>query len=372
MSTTEQALAARPAPLHRRALAFLIDLTIIGAPAGAVGRLMFDPLSDLGEYGRLIGAVLVALYFGYFDSRLGGGRSPGKRWLGLQVVSLTSGLLPPARAAARALIVTTPTLLNGVTVDAMLAPMAELLIIGLGLSLTYLAIFNRPSHRSLHDLATAALVVRLTAELPTALPMHRFRWAVLLALLAMAAPVVLAAPIAGLLIIGLVLLLAYLAATFNRRALHDLANAAIVVPAVPPMGRLHSALAVLALVVPGLLFQAVDSWADFNEAESIGQRVEMLPGVRSAHVTVSWKRKTSQASRDMQVIVVADLREWPADRSPTANAVATAIYRGTERLIADAPVTVRLRRSFTLGIAHETQSEKFPLDAKRWNAQRGT
>jgi hypothetical protein len=52
--------------------------------------------------------------------------------------------------------------------------------------------------------------------------------------------------------------------------------------------------------------------------------------------------------------------------------VATAIYRGTERLIADAPVTVRLRRSFTLGIAHETQSEKFSLDAKQWNAPRGT
>src|SRR5262249_27614110 len=99
--------AAQPAPLIRRFFAFWIDLVIIGAPATPVGALLFDPLSDLGDYGRLIGAAVIALYFGYFDSGLGGGRSPGKRWLGLEVVGSTGGLLSPARAAARALIVTT-------------------------------------------------------------------------------------------------------------------------------------------------------------------------------------------------------------------------------------------------------------------------
>ena len=102
MSTTQQVLvAAQPAPLHRRFFAYLIGLTIIGAPANAAGSLMLSQLSDLGESGRLIGAVLVALYFGYFDSRLGGGRSLGKRLLGLQVVMLTGGLMSPMSAAAR-------------------------------------------------------------------------------------------------------------------------------------------------------------------------------------------------------------------------------------------------------------------------------
>ena len=182
-------------PLHRRFFAYLIDLIIIGAPAGAAASLMFGPLSDLGESGRLIGAVLVALYFGYFDSRLGGGLSLGKRLLGLQVVMLTGGLMSPMSAAARALIVATPTLLNGVRVGDDLAPIAGVLIVGLGLSLGYLAIFNRPSHRSLHDLATATMVVRLTAELPTARPMRRFRWGAVAIFLALGA----LAPVAGLL-----------------------------------------------------------------------------------------------------------------------------------------------------------------------------
>jgi uncharacterized RDD family membrane protein YckC len=380
MSTTQQVLiAAQPAPLHRRFFAYLIDLTIIGAPAGAAGSLMFGPLSDLGESGRLIGAVLVALYFCYFDSRLGGGRSLGKQLLGLQVVMLTGGLMSPMSAAARALIVATPTLLNGISVGDDLAPIAGVLIVGLGLSLGYLAIFNRPSHRSLHDLATATMVVRLTAELPTARPMRRFRWGAVAIFLALGAVV----PLAGLLIIAAVSFV-YLAVIFHRlshRYPHDLATAATAttgaaqLPALPPMRRFHwgvvGAFAVFGLVAPAVLSQAVDSWVDLNEAGSIGQRVEMLPGVRSAHVSVRWTREMSQASWDKQVVVVADVRDWPGDKTETANAVAMAIYRGTEKLIADAPVTVRLRRGFTLGIAHETQSERFPLEAKQWRAERG-
>jgi len=61
--------------------------------------------------------------------------------------------------------------------------------------LGYLAIFNRPSHRSLHDLATATMVVRLAAELPTARPMRRFRWGAVAIFLALGA----LAPVAGLL-----------------------------------------------------------------------------------------------------------------------------------------------------------------------------
>ena len=364
-------------PLHRRFFAYLIDLTIIGAPAGAAASLMFGPLSDLGESARLIGAVLVALYFGYFDSRLGGGLSLGKRLLGLQVVMLTGGLMSPMSAAARALIVATPTLLNGVRVGDDLAPIAGVLIVGLGLSLGYLAIFNRPSHRSLHDLATATMVVRLTAELPTARPMRRFRWGAVAIFLALGA-------MAGLLITAAVSSLAYLAVIFHRlshRSPHNLATGATAttgaaqLPALPPMRRFHwgvvGAFAAFGLVAPAVLSQAVDSWVDLNEAGSISQRVEMLPGVRSAQVSVRWTREMSQASWDKQVVVVADMRDWPVDKTETANAVAMAIYRGTEKLIADAPVTVRLRRGFTLGIAHETQSERFPLDAKQWRAERG-
>jgi uncharacterized RDD family membrane protein YckC len=308
MSTTED---VQRAPLISRWLAYWIDLGIIAAPVSLLGRLLFEPLSDLADYGRLIGALLVVLYFGYFDSRLGGGRSPGKRLLGLAVVSPTGGLLSPAWAAVRALIATTPVLLGGVSVDGIMSPIADLLTIGLGLSLAYLAIFNLPSRRSLHDLATGAVVVRHGAASAMALPMRRFHWGVV------------------------------------------------------------AALAFLALAAPALLLQTVVSSADLAEAQTIGRRVEALPEVKSADASVKWSWKSGLTKWDKELVVVAELRHWPADSTATVNAVAKAIYHGSEKLIADAPVTVRISRGFTLGITDRTRSEKFPLDAAQWRAQPG-
>ncbi len=317
MSTTEQMLpAVQPAPLFRRFFAFGIDLIIVGLPATVVGMLLFDLLSDLGEYGRLIGVALVALYFGYFDSWPGGGRSPGKRWLGLEVVSLTGGPISPARAVVRALIVTTPILLNGITLsdNVVLSTIASLLIFGLGLSLLYLAIFNRPSRRSLHDLATAAVVVRRGAQLPAALAVWRFHWGIV------------------------------------------------------------AALVLLALAAPALLFRAAGTWVDLDEMQSIRQRVEMLAEVRSAGVSLQWHGQTTQAGwvESKRVVVVADLRHRPTDKTETARAVAAAIYRGSEKVIADTPVTVVLSRGFRLGITVGIWRDAFPLDARQWRPQRDT
>jgi uncharacterized RDD family membrane protein YckC len=309
MSTSEPALPATQPVALRRLFAFAADLFIIALPATVVGMLLLDPLGDLGQYGRLIGAVLLALYFGYFDSRLGRGRSPGKRWLGLEVVSPAGAWISPARAAARALIATTPFLLPG-DLGRGIVPSAivRLLIDGLALALAYMAICNRPSRRSLHDLATGAMVICRGARLPTARPVWRWHWGVV------------------------------------------------------------ATIAVVALVAPALPFLADDPSDDPDDIEmqSIGQRVESLAEVRSAKAKVNEPEQTSKAGRDKQVVVVADLRHGLADQPATANAVASAIYRGSEKLIAGrpagaswAPVTVVLVRSFTLGITSGGLSEKF-------------
>ena len=85
--------------------------------------------------------------------------------------------------------------------------------------LGYLAIFNRPSHRSLHDLATATMVVRLAAELPTARPMRRFRWGAVAIFLALGA----LAPVAG--------LLATIALVLDTKPAREVANICSPTPA---------------------------------------------------------------------------------------------------------------------------------------------
>jgi len=232
MSTTEQVLPAEQPSALRRFLAFVTDLVIIGVPAGAVGALLFDPLSDLGDYGRLIGAVLIALYFGYFDSRLGGGTSPGKGAVGLEVVGTTGASISPARAAARALIVSTPILVPSPVGDnVVLQAIAGLLIYALGLSLAYLAILNRPSRRSVHDLATASMVVCRGARLAPLLPMRRVHWAIV------------------------------------------------------------AILAVWAVADPVLSFEADDPSDGVDETASVRRRVESLPEARSAKVTQDGRSK---------------------------------------------------------------------------------
>jgi uncharacterized RDD family membrane protein YckC len=180
----------RVAALWRRFLAFLLDLAIMGLPALGVGLLFFDEASALEEWGRLIGLALTLLYFGFFDSRLGGGQSPGKRLFQVKVVREDATLLLPAMAALRALILFTPFYLNGVPLDAEASPallcLVAFLFFGLVLSVTYLLVFDR-LRRSLHDLATGAVVVDARAvQLPLLEPVWKGHWIVVGALCATA------------------------------------------------------------------------------------------------------------------------------------------------------------------------------------------
>ncbi len=170
------------ATLLRRFLAFLLDMIILGVPALGVGISFFDAASNLGEWGRLVGLAIAALYFGFFDSGLGRGQSPGKRALHVKVVREDGAPLSPAMAALRALILSTPFYLNGISLAAEPSPavlaLLTFLIFGLSLSIIYLFIFNR-SRRSLHDLVTGAVVVDTRAAgLPVPRPVWRGHWIV--------------------------------------------------------------------------------------------------------------------------------------------------------------------------------------------------
>lgn len=303
----------KAAPLFRRVVAFWIDFLILSVPAGIVGNALFEPISHIGHYGRIAGALLVILYFGYFDSALGGGRSPGKRLLGVKVSSVVGGMLSPARAALRALIATSPILLNGITIgtsNIVADAISNLVIYGLALALPYLLIFNTPSRQSLHDIATNAMVVRAESSFAAAMPVQPFHWGAL-------------ALLAGI-------------ATFG----------------------------------PMYLYAKVQKWTDQNEVSAIVRRVEALPDIHSADINRQWTKKGIDVIWHEKVEIVADLWHWPKDSTALANEIARAIYNGNEKLIAGTPVIVRLRQSYTLGIVDGKKSEALPIDRQLQAVQR--
>lgn len=166
----------------RRLGAFLLDFLLLGLLGALIGALFFDQLLILGHWGRVLGFCIALAYFAPMNSVLGGGQTLGKRLLRLRVIGADGKLLSLPRSTLRFLPVGVPLFLNG----APLPPAAlqggmpfllSLLIFGLGFSVVYLFIFNRPSRRSVHDLLTGSSVVA-SMGMPAAAAAQRLHLAV--------------------------------------------------------------------------------------------------------------------------------------------------------------------------------------------------
>jgi uncharacterized RDD family membrane protein YckC len=292
MSTTQQAQSATRPGAFDRLFALVIDFIIVVVPVALVAELLFDQLASLGEYGPIVGASVVALYFGYFDSRLGGGRSPGKRCLGLMVVNTHGALISPAPAAARALVL--ELCLSATAVAPTTIP--STLTAGLMIAFYYLAIFNRPSGRSIHDLATGTMVVFRCDPIATPLPVWKFHWAILAVLL------------------------------------------------------------IAILADPMWFLRASDASKDEIEMNTIRLHVATLPELRSVRIRL--QEPTQSKKKDKRVIIAARLRHDAMNKKEIADAIASSIYRGSENLLADTLVTVELVWGYDLGIASRSTGTK--------------
>lgn len=166
MADTDK-LAAR----WRRLLAFIVDYLLIALICWAAGAAAADWLLRIQDWGRLVGFGIVMGYFAVFDSVVADGSSPGKRLLGVQVVTADGSLLSPARAAARAGIIYLPFVLNGlyVTPNSMAGIMIggvvlAVALVGVALAALYLFLFNWRTRQSLHDWVTSTVVIRRGAD----------------------------------------------------------------------------------------------------------------------------------------------------------------------------------------------------------------
>lgn len=167
------------APLWRRVAAFLMDAVLLALGGFLIGALFYDALAQMGFAARLVGFGLSLLYFGLLDSRVGDGRSIGKRLFGLRLVGRDGLPVGLSRAGLRYGVLALAWFLNGAPVDAdafagdspaqlVLAVLGAVAVFGLALSLLYLLLFNRHTRQSLHDLLSGCYVVMDSGGAPAA------------------------------------------------------------------------------------------------------------------------------------------------------------------------------------------------------------
>ncbi len=150
----------------RRLCALLIDLLMLGVLGWIIGEVFFEPLARLGNGAKIIGFAMALAYFGICNSRVAGGQTLAKRWLGLRVVDARGHALSLPRAIVRYVILGLPYFASGMAVgsdsltNTVLAYVLALFLSGGQLAIIYLYLFNRRTRQSLHDLVVGSYVVQ--------------------------------------------------------------------------------------------------------------------------------------------------------------------------------------------------------------------
>ncbi|MBT3181912.1 MAG: RDD family protein [Deltaproteobacteria bacterium] len=147
----------------RRVVAFIIDGLALMATGVLITMIGGRYLFFIGDNGWWIGIVISAIYFGMLDSSIGGGRTLGKRFTGIEVVKIDGthiGFLDALlRYSPFAIIATVILFTNQANGYSPIVVLLEL--IG---TLTFLAIaifgMVHPQRRSLHDLLLDTMVIK--------------------------------------------------------------------------------------------------------------------------------------------------------------------------------------------------------------------
>lgn len=298
----------------RRLGAFCIDGLVLGIIGIALGAVAFARLAELGPWGRLLGFVIAVAYFGVLESRVGGGRTLGKRLLGIRVVDHSGHALSLAQALFRSTIFFVPYFLNGLMLgaDSMIpwvAMVLSILVFGLGFSILYLLLFNLPTRQSVHDLATGAFVVKAAASAPLSTPLRRVHKIVI----AVAVVLSLVLPLGGL----------WLASRITSLA---------------PLLRAGRTLDAQSNVVAASVNEGT-RWSSFNG--SVMHKTTML----NASVV---------------------MRRWPSDPKATADAFASTLFQDIPDAGTRDVVSVQLVYGYDIGIARAWRYTNYSHTPAAW------
>lgn len=192
------------AGVWQRVNAQAIDAAILAVPGLLVSAAIAARFPGLRDAEPAILFTLALLYYAVLDSRIGGGRTFGKLWIGIRVVGRDGTPVSLARAALRFLVLTLPDFFG---LGALLACHPDspdilpqlgsvatgMAVVGSQAAGLYLFLCNRRTGQALHDLAADSFVVRgqQTGALgDKTLPTRHVAVVTLLLALSMAAPAV--------------------------------------------------------------------------------------------------------------------------------------------------------------------------------------
>lgn len=153
----------------RRVGGVVLDWLILAMPTFMLGAAIFNVLADLGPWCLLIGFGIVLVYHGIGNSRVTGGRTPGKAALGTRVVDRDGIPLSIRAAVVRTGLLWSPIYVPGLV--RIILPSGNWIevVIGLaasfaGLCILYLLVFNAKTRQSLHDFVVGSYVVLARSE----------------------------------------------------------------------------------------------------------------------------------------------------------------------------------------------------------------
>lgn len=149
----------------RRLAAWMVDFLLLTGVGQALGWTMSSLWFRLGPYGRFVGILVVLLYFGVLNSKVGNGQTLGKRLLKIGLRDRQNNAIDIGRSFLRIAILAAPALLNGWALPVFQNVAAQwcltVIVFGFGGAITYMLVFNRTARQSLHDIACGTHVVHL-------------------------------------------------------------------------------------------------------------------------------------------------------------------------------------------------------------------
>lgn len=151
----------------RRFFADFLDAIFLGIPGYGIGYLFKYNFSAMGSHAIWIGLVCSFIYYGLQHTRIGGGQTPGKRLLGIQVLRRDGQYLDFGKSFLRYLVVSFVfynwiygSLISHLPQTAMMAAGSiYFLVIIWAFFACFLMIPFHPLKRGLHDIAADSIVV---------------------------------------------------------------------------------------------------------------------------------------------------------------------------------------------------------------------
>lgn len=153
-------------PRFPRIFAFIIDCIVLGVTSMIVGKFLYPYLENSPFVFQCIGTFICLFYFTAFNSNIGEGRTIGKMICRIRVKDLTGLSISPAHSLLRSSIFIIPLCSIGYLQQFSSNQFSLTLLIsffqGIVFACIYLAIFNRKSQQSLHDLISKTQILRNT------------------------------------------------------------------------------------------------------------------------------------------------------------------------------------------------------------------